>query len=986
MKNIVVLGDVRIHLFEGDRDLPGQTKAFGGAILMEHAIHRALQLRFDRDDLPNVLSYGHEDEDEDTDVPFEENPGSHESGCYRWDVKLTAVRSTGYRRYCLLNRTCCGRTYLPLPSKDLADFLSTDQNFGNSTSRLDMVVIDDLGLQIGNLSFDSSSINATNFGTSFRRAKKAREKAQKKISAIEQELNKLDLDGDVSRESFEEIQDELQSARQAFDDACKQPIKLTLHRLYSRLKETSDQVGASGTEYPAEPVILLSVTDKIPELVTTNQVLDADSLFSKTPRGKQTLLQHIYQDEPLRKRTVILLDATTLRKEIAISAGLSWERTAQDTIAEFKRNNKLRAFLNFGNVLIRFGLTGCLLISNEGNGKFSYSLYFNPNEDDTVGTHKDEGVVLGETSILAATIVEQLEQVCRYRGGAPILQDIRHALDRSLLLGVSRLLNHFEVGYGTGRSAYQSRLANMSSDSFRDRVQILRQEIGDKTRSKSDSILSSVLVQKVPLSPTRSQYWSILSQSCQADMNDAARTIVLHGPKLALNTMEECLEVFVEAWLARVYDQQSPQNDMESELSEKQKKLLFDRLFRDFQQKLFELAEMNSKRIRQAIGVQAHNGLEQILKAFTEIKGKEGFIDLLSRCYKKVINPGSQDIGERFRRELHSELIHVCRQLEPVQRWSDSISSPVLWLGTQLVPGEPDSRLLVIDRKEVEGIRAVKRMIEQYLRGILTGESTRPLSIAVFGPPGAGKSVVVKKIIEMMEGAKTKVRTLNLSKMSGFDAFDRNLQEIVNDFAKEKDVVPVVFFDEFDAALGEKPYGWLKSFLSIMEDGEPFRDAVYIFAGGTANTFESFSMSDYSRSDERWVEFSSQKGPDFVSRLSGHINVVGVNQAGPDDNLYLIRRALVLRFLISQIQGLGDRGRATVDENMLNAFLHVPNYIHGSRSMRMLVDLCVQRDHRCIAMSELPPIHQLNMQVDGKAFAAYASGQIRPVLTDISDS
>jgi hypothetical protein len=107
---------------------------------------------------------------------------------------------------------------------------------------------------------------------------------------------------------------------------------------------------------------------------------------------------------------------------------------------------------------------------------------------------------------------------------------------------------------------------------------------------------------------------------------------------------------------------------------------------------------------------------------------------------------------------------------------------------------------------------------------------------------------------------------------------------------------------------------------------------------------------------------------------------VGINPAGPEDDLYLIRRALTLRFLISESQDLKEGDKAKIDKSMLNAFLHVPRYIHGSRSMRMLVDLCVKGDEKIIAMSEVPPIHQLDMQVDGKAFSALASGQISPNL------
>jgi hypothetical protein len=52
---------------------------------------------------------------------------------------------------------------------------------------------------------------------------------------------------------------------------------------------------------------------------------------------------------------------------------------------------------------------------------------------------------------------------------------------------------------------------------------------------------------------------------------------------------------------------------------------------------------------------------------------------------------------------------------------------------------------------------------------------------------------------------------------------------------------------------------------------------------------------------------------------------------------------------------------------MLHALLYIPEYWHGGRAVRMLLELCTSNDGR-ISASAVPPIHQLNMLVDGKVF------------------
>lgn len=156
-----------------------------------------------------------------------------------------------------------------------------------------------------------------------------------------------------------------------------------------------------------------------------------------------------------------------------------------------------------------------------------------------------------------------------------------------------------------------------------------------------------------------------------------------------------------------------------------------------------------------------------------------------------------------------------------------------------------------------------------------------------------------------------------------------------------------------------------------MEDGKfkgkSVRNAILVFAGGTSYTFREFSLANRSISDPQWIKFSDAKGPDFASRLSGHLDIVGVNTAGADDELFLIRRALLLRSMLSEMQGLRSGYTARIDTRMLSALLNSPEYRHGGRSMRKLLELCTANDGS-ISPSAVPPIHQLNMHVDGKAF------------------
>jgi hypothetical protein len=262
-----------------------------------------------------------------------------------------------------------------------------------------------------------------------------------------------------------------------------------------------------------------------------------------------------------------------------------------------------------------------------------------------------------------------------------------------------------------------------------------------------------------------------------------------------------------------------------------------------------------------------------------------------------------------------------------------------------------------IERDEIEGYQSLKQRIAAYV-----GErSVRPLCLAAFGPPGSGKSFGIKQLAKGLadEGMNVDPDVLeyNLAEFTETRGLVRALHRARDRALGGK--VPLVLFDEFDSGLGGRPLGWLQYLLAPMWDGN-FRDgdlqyntgqAIFVFVGGTRRTFAEFSGQLRNR------DFIDAKGPDFVSRLSGHVNVRGVNKVDEHDELYFVRRAV---FLAEKVQSV-------VEDRILKAMLAVPTYRHGSRSLESLIKMCVPEGGR-ITRSSLPPEHQLDMHVDATRF------------------
>ncbi len=279
-------------------------------------------------------------------------------------------------------------------------------------------------------------------------------------------------------------------------------------------------------------------------------------------------------------------------------------------------------------------------------------------------------------------------------------------------------------------------------------------------------------------------------------------------------------------------------------------------------------------------------------------------------------------------------------------------------------------RLPAFSQNELRQLESLRDLIVRY---VSNSSPVRPLCLAVFGPPGSGKSFAVKEICREAENEAKKQsavleklklpRTLvNMTQVGSASEVARVLARVAGE--QDEDTVPILFIDEFDASRAGVPYGWLSWFLAPMHDGEFLHEgatirlqrAIYLFAGGTADTMESFPARHAS-------QFISAKGPDFISRLRGYLDVQGPNQPPRE-----IRRAIIFRSELDhhhRKRGVTDGGKYILDEKMLISLLGVGRYRHGARSIAAIVEMSdLPSNSGTLSWNMLPENHLIKLHVD----------------------
>ena len=294
--------------------------------------------------------------------------------------------------------------------------------------------------------------------------------------------------------------------------------------------------------------------------------------------------------------------------------------------------------------------------------------------------------------------------------------------------------------------------------------------------------------------------------------------------------------------------------------------------------------------------------------------------------------------------------------------------------------------LLTVDRKEIEFLHHLKSLISEYLQNKIS----QPLSIAVFGSPGSGKSFSIKQLARALDLPDQEIKdvTFNLSQFN-----EDNPTDLYQAFHVVRDIslsgkTPLVFWDEFDS----KNLAWLRYFLAPMQDGE-FQEgqlthsigkSIFVFAGGTCSCMEEFEV--------KAIDSVNEKGPDFLSRIKGFINVMGpnpvlpfdekencnsdasedidqINSARNADPEYIIRRAILINSLLQiSYKQFFKNGVLQIDDGVLNALLLVPKFKHGTRSMETIFKTSQLFGKEKYHRSDLPPESQMNLHVDGQKF------------------
>lgn len=649
---------------------------------------------------------------------------------------------------------------------------------------------------------------------------------------------------------------------------------------------------------------------------------------------------------------VICSSIALRRADASISRHLSWEQTVEDLRRELHLFPDLRALLSFGHLIIRFGVVAALHLWTDRvrDSTVHGELVFAPYATD--GVYRDRlehGDIVGYKSLFVAAIATAIQAAAQNREPEFTREHVREALRNALLAS----MRAFDTGYtarpwealATPKNASDWRLPVLCMQAARPAIRLgyktmVLDQFTEEQRKRWNFDTPAV-------DSGQTLGWTALP--LQRDAEAALPT--LHRDKRRNDESWQILRDQLNwvVWSGELEADKPPNDDS------------------------------LTTRLNAAMAIVLYG-------------------------YQRVLNrewPDNRDPVHRILRqpEIIGD-IHDCLTLPEDEMPAFSVAQPPQQhaqprslSGTAIyVPVIRYGRLVLVEREEIESLRSVRNMIKTYAEAHARGRSVsirslaRPISIAIFGPPGSGKSFAIKEIMASVNHAirnqprKLELVEFNMAQFRSVDDLETAVTRISS--INNEDRTPVAFFDEFDSDFAG-PLGWLKYLLGPMQDGTfygtratlRFGPTIFVFAGGVYGTFADFKSMrrqghvPEGNATDRNEEFSLRKGPDFVSRLISHIDILPIDRPA-SQRKYVIRRAILLRQFLEQRELIVERSRdriAMIDEDVAYALLTLDRYRHGVRSMEAVLSMCTPVNGR-LEKASLPAMHQLDMHVSAEEF------------------
>ncbi|KAK6533054.1 hypothetical protein TWF281_007214 [Arthrobotrys megalospora] len=315
---------------------------------------------------------------------------------------------------------------------------------------------------------------------------------------------------------------------------------------------------------------------------------------------------------------------------------------------------------------------------------------------------------------------------------------------------------------------------------------------------------------------------------------------------------------------------------------------------------------------------------------------------------------------------------------DPAQVARDVVKIGISSSGSSGIPVAQFGRLVLVDRHEIESFR----IISNFLRDYIDVPQTKPISIALFGPRGAGRSYAAMEMGKaLLNGQKVSQFRMDLTQIAA-------PSDLIPIFHSIRDSnleggFPLVYINGFDTPVPGSSLLWLFHLLTPMLHGRfidngasrPIGRAVFFLGSINFKTYQKFQnqVGGSSRG------LAAPRFEEFLGCLHGYVNMLGPDCVGEHDRLYPVRRAVILRELLEKREPkLKVDGRILIDESVLDGLLLVPSYRQGIRSLKSIIAMSRLNGARQFERAALPPTGQLDLHVNSEDFLRYLNGNVLP--------